>query len=283
VHSRKQLTEDVRALGVMPGDCIMVHASLRAVGEVAGGPDQVHLALKDALTPDGTLIMYAGCPRYYDEVGRGNLTPEEEREVLDKLPPFDPETARSARDHGALVELLRTSPGSRVNHHVTRFVVWGRQAEYLISYQPWNYALGAGSVLERLVELDGKILLLGCDHDTVTFLHYAEHVVDIPDKRIARYRVSIEENGRRVWRDQEEVDSSDRAHANWPDRFFAKITDGYLAAHPHGRGRVGNADSYLLSANGLLCFALPLMRAVAADAHAAEGLEERFNSGRRSA
>ena len=45
--------------------------------------------------------MYAGCPRYYDEVGRGNLTPEQEREVLDKLPPFDPETARSARDRGA--------------------------------------------------------------------------------------------------------------------------------------------------------------------------------------
>ena len=40
----------------------MVHASVRSVGEVAGGPDQIHLALKDALTPDGTLMMYASCP-----------------------------------------------------------------------------------------------------------------------------------------------------------------------------------------------------------------------------
>ena len=210
----------------------MVHASLRAVGEVAGGPDQVHLALTDCLTPDGTLMMYAGCPRYYDEVGRGNLTPDEEREVLDKLPPFDPETARSARDHGALVELFRTSPGARVNRHVTRFVVWGKQAEYLISQQPWDYALGAGSALERFVELDGKILLLGCDHDTVTFLHYAEHIVDIPDKRIARYQVPIEENGRRLWRPQEEVDSSNGAHANWPDRFFAKMIDAVPGGTP---------------------------------------------------
>lgn len=33
----------------------MLHASVRAVGEVAGGPGQIHLALKDALTTDGTL------------------------------------------------------------------------------------------------------------------------------------------------------------------------------------------------------------------------------------
>jgi aminoglycoside 3-N-acetyltransferase len=274
MHSRASLTDEFRALGVAAGDVVMAHASLRAVGEVAGGPDEVHLALRECLTAEGTLMMYAGCPRYYDEVGRGNLTPEEEREVLDKLPPFDAETARSARDHGALVELFRTSPGVRVNHHVTRFVVWGRHAGYLISQQPWDYALGAGSALERFVELDGKILLLGCDHDTVTFLHYAEHIVDIPDKRIARYLVPIEENGRRLWRPQEEVDSANGAHANWPDRFFARITGSYLAAHPHGRGRVGGAMSYLLPAKGLLAFAIPVMRAVAADVRAAGALIE---------
>jgi aminoglycoside 3-N-acetyltransferase len=48
----------------------MLHASVRAVGPVAGGPDEIHLALKDALTEEGTLAMYAGCPRYFDEVGR---------------------------------------------------------------------------------------------------------------------------------------------------------------------------------------------------------------------
>jgi aminoglycoside 3-N-acetyltransferase len=274
MYSRFQLASAFRALGVTPGDVVMVHASVRAVGEVAGGPDQIHLALGDVLTPDGTLMMYAGCPRYYDEVGRGNLTLPQEREVLEKLPPFDAATARSARDHGALVELLRTFPGSRVNQHVTRFVVRGKQAGYLVSGQPWNYALGAGSPLDRFLELDGKILLLGCDHDAVTFLHYAEHVVDIPDKRVARYKVPVEENGRRVWRDQEEFDSSDRAHANWPDRFFARITDGYLARQRNTGGMVGGARSYLFPAAGLLEFALPVMRAVAADPRAGDDLKE---------
>ena len=251
----------------------MLHASVRAVGQTAGGPDDIHLALRDALTPEGTLMMYAGCPRYYDEVGRGNLTADEEREVLEKLPIFDPATARSARDHGVLVEFLRTSPGVRVNPHVARFVVWGRHAEHLIAPQPWNDAFGAGSLLERFVELDGRILLLGCDHDNVTFLHYAEHIVDIPGKRIARYRVPVDEHGHRVWKDQEEVDTSGQgAHPNWPGGFFARITDTYLRQAGNSGGRVGDAESYLLPARELLEFALPVMRAVAADPRAADRL-----------
>jgi aminoglycoside 3-N-acetyltransferase len=248
---------------------------VRAVGEVAGGPDQIHLALKDALTENGTLVMYASCPEYYDEIGRGNLTPEEEAAVLEKLPAFDADTARSARENGALVELLRTYPGSRVNAHVARFVVWGRQAGYLISQQPWNYAMGAGSALERLVELNGKILLLGADHDTVTFLHYAEHIVDIPDKRVARYQVPVEKHGGRVWRHMEEFDTADQgAHANWPARFFAKLTDAHLARTGNTGGRIGHAASFLFSAPDLLEFALPIMRAVAADPRAADELKE---------
>ena len=83
----------------------MVHASLRAIGEVAGGPDKCISPSRTSSRHDGTMFMYASCPAYVDEVGRGNLTPEQEAEVLEKLPPFDPYTARSARDNGALVEL----------------------------------------------------------------------------------------------------------------------------------------------------------------------------------
>ncbi|MQA29609.1 MAG: hypothetical protein GEU82_07200 [Luteitalea sp.] len=269
MHSREDLANGFRRLGIAPGDTLMAHASIRAVGEVAGGPDQIHLALKDALTADGTLMMYASCPRYYDEVGRGHLRPDEERELVEKLPAFDPDTARSERDNGALVELLRTYPGAMVNPHVARFVVWGRHAGYLISHQPWNYAFGHDSALERLTGLDGRILLLGCDHDTVTFLHYAEHIVDIGDKRVARYQVPVVENGRRVWREMEEFETSDQgAHPNWPDRFFARLLDTYLAQTDNRGGRVGAAQCFLLDCRGLLGLALSVMTDVAADPRA---------------
>ena len=268
MHSRAQLGADLRSLGLTSGDVVMVHASVRAVGEVAGGPDEIHLAIKDVIGHDGTLIMYASCPRYVDEVGRGNLTAAEEADILEKLPPFDASTARSARDNGALVEMLRTYPGSSVNQHPARFVAWGKHVAHLFSRQPWNYAFGRHSALERFVELDGKILLLGCDHDTVTFLHYAEHIVDIPNKRVARFKVPMLENGKRVWRDMEEFDTSGAgAHANWPDRFFAKIVDAHLAESGNRGGVVGDAPSHLTRARPLLDYALAVMQAVAADEH----------------
>jgi aminoglycoside 3-N-acetyltransferase len=275
MYSREELANDFRKMGISPGNTLMLHASVRAVGEVAGGPDQIHLALKDVLTTEGTLLMYANCPRYYDEVGRGNLTAKQEREILEKLPAFDPLTARSARDNGILVEFLRTYPDSRVNRHVARFVVWGKHADYLISRQPWNYALGPDSPLERFLQLDGKIVLLGSDHDAVTFLHYVEHVADIPGKRIARYQVPVMEDGCRVWRPMEEFDTSgDGVHANWPDRFFAKLVDSLLTKTRNNGARVGNAMTYLLSSRELHDFSLPIMKAVASDPLAAESLKE---------
>lgn len=275
MHSRQDLADGFRRLGAKPGDTIMLHASIRSVGPVAGGPDQIHLALKDAVTDDGILLMYASCPDGYDDVGRGFLSALEEAELLEKLPPFDAQTARSARDNGALVELLRTFPGSRVNSHVARFVVWGRQAEFLISKQPWNYAYGRESALERFVEANGQILLLGSDHDTVTFLHYAEHIADIPGKKVCRMKVPVLENGVRVWKDIEEFDTTDEgAHPNWPPRFFARITDTYLRNTRNEGGRVGDSPSFLIDAKGLLSFALEVMRAVATDPKAADQLRE---------
>jgi aminoglycoside 3-N-acetyltransferase len=265
LYTREDIVEHLRNLGVAAGDVLMVHASLRAIGEIAGGPDQIHLALRDVLTPEGTLVMYAGCPRYFDEVGRGGLTREEEAEILEKLPPFDPRTARANRTNGALVELFRTWPGSRVNPHVARFVVWGRETDRLLLPQPWSYAFGHGSLLERFLELGGRILLLGSDHVNVTFLHHVEHVVDIPAKRVVRFQVPVLEDGRRVWRTTEEFDTSGAgAHPSWPVNFFENIVDGFLNDSGNYGGRVGNAESYLISSRGLYDYAAGMMKRVAA-------------------
>jgi aminoglycoside 3-N-acetyltransferase len=273
MHDRARLVADLRALGLEAGDTVMVHASVRAVGEVAGGPDEIHLAIKEVVKQTGTLMMYASCPRYVDEVGRGNLSPAQEAELLEKLPAFNPETARSARDNGALVELLRTWPGSRVNHHVVRFVAWGRHAEDLFALQPWDYAFGSGSALERFLQLGGKLLLLGSDHDTVTFLHYAEHVADLPGKRVSRYQVPVLEHGARVWKWMEEVDTSEGgAHAHWPDRFFARLVDAHLRQTSNHGGCVADAQSHLIRARELFDFALPVMERLARDAGAGEEL-----------
>ena len=266
LHTREQLASDFRELGVAPGDTVMLHASVRSVGPVAGGPDVIHLALKDALTESGTLFMYAGCPQFIDEVGRGTLSPEEETEVVEKLPAFDPQTSRSDRSNGALVEMLRTWPGTKFNSHVARFIAWGAKADYLLEPTPWLYPYGRGSIFERFVELDGKILLLGSDHDRVTFLHYAEHVVDIPGKRVVKFRTPVMENGERVWRESEEFDTSGGAHDAFKGSYFAEIVDGFIGAAGIESRNVGESTAWLLPSKPLLDHALRDLKLRAAGA-----------------
>jgi aminoglycoside 3-N-acetyltransferase len=52
MYSKEQLANDFRKLGVNSGNTVMLHASVRAVGEIVGGPDQIHLALKSVLTSE---------------------------------------------------------------------------------------------------------------------------------------------------------------------------------------------------------------------------------------
>jgi aminoglycoside 3-N-acetyltransferase len=260
MHSIESLADDFRTVKIRPSDTVMLHASVRAVGEMAGGPDAIHLALKAALTDTGTLMMYASCPRYYDEIGRGTLPAATELELREKLPAFDSLLARADRENGALVEMFRTYPGSRVNAHVARFVCWGAQSDYLISSQPWNFPFGQGSALERFLILGGKIVLLGSDHDAVTFLHHVEHVADFPGKRIACFEVPVLEDGQRVWRTMKEIDtSSEGAHQNWPDSFFRSIVDAYLEESGNGGGLVGDAETFVIEARPLFDFAAKVM------------------------
>jgi aminoglycoside 3-N-acetyltransferase len=266
LFSREQLAAGFRQLGVVPGDTIMLHASVRSVGPVAGGPDTIHLALKDALGENGTLFMYAGCPQYADEVGRGHLSAEDEAEIMEKLPAFDPLTSRADRSNGALVEFFRTWPDTKVNSHVARFAAWGAQADHLLEPTPWEYPYGAGSIFERFVELDGKILLLGSDHDNVTFLHHAEHIVDVPEKRVVRMKVPVMENGERVWRETEEFDTSNGAHAAFSGHIFAEIVDEFIGVSGLQSATVGNSVSWLLPSKPLLEHALRVMKLRAAGA-----------------
>lgn len=251
---------DFRRLGVAAGDVVMVHASVRAVGEVAGGPVQILLALEDAVGPTGSLLMYASCPQYYDEIGRGNLTAAEEQELRRTLPAFDPLTAPCARDNGALVEFFRTLPGTKVTQHVTRFAARGPHADYLLSNVPWDFTYGADSTLARFNTLGGKILLLGSDLDQVTFLHHAEHIVDVPGKIVATFEVPWEDDaGGVTWRRTKEFDTAGMAHPAWPEDLFTQIVSGYLSSTGNRGDRVGDAQSYLMDASGLLAQAMSAM------------------------
>ena len=163
--TRQSLRKDLDRLGLRPGDLVMVHASVRAIGPVFGGPDEIHLAVEDAVSPGGTVMMVVGCPNGTDDVGRGIHTAEEEARIFAHQPVFDPKTARANRDVGTLAEFFRSWAGTLCSDSSARVAARGTRAAWLTHTHPLNYPFGKGTPYEKLVEARGKVLLLGSDHD----------------------------------------------------------------------------------------------------------------------
>ena len=84
--TRKSLRTDLAALGLTPGDAVLVHAALRSVGPILGGPDTLIDALTDAVGPGGTILGYTDW-QLQDEI-------RDSPDLRDDIPPFDPLRSR---------------------------------------------------------------------------------------------------------------------------------------------------------------------------------------------
>jgi aminoglycoside N3'-acetyltransferase len=252
--SVNDLTADLRQLGVAPGDVVMVHASLRAIGPVVGGAAGVIKALDKAVGPHGTVLMLLGAK---DDFAWVNEHPELERSgLLIGSEPFDYRTTPADPDNGALAEAFRTTPGTQVsNHPEARFGARRGKARQFVSNVPWNNYFGIDSPLERLIEANGKVLRLGADLNTVTLIHYAEIFAEIDDKRrVRRHRLMSTGSGPELTT-IECLDDSDGIVDYPGEDYFAVILRQYLETHHTPRGAVGKASSELLDATDLANFA----------------------------
>ena len=255
-HTPARIHADLRALGITAGQAVMLHASVKAVGPVMGGPNTLLQALFDVLGPDGTLMMYAGWQDIPDFVGE--LPADAQAAYLAAHPPFDPATSRSVRENSILAEFLRTWPGTRRSGNPeASMVANGARADWLTRDHPLNYGYGAGSPLARLVEVGGLVLMLGAPLDTITLLHHAEYTARLRHKQIIRYRCPLLQDGKTTW-----VEIEDFATGDPHDAYtFEGIALAYLT-EGHGRaGCVGDADCYLFEAADLHRFAVEWLEA----------------------
>lgn len=256
MNTKESLIAKLKNLGLKPGDLVMLHASMRAIGKTLGGPDQVHQAIIETIAPDGTLMMYVGCEPEYESVGRGKLSQAEEKQILEKCPAFDPNTARARRDYGVMAEFFRSWSGVKCSSNPgARIAAYGKNADFIVSNHPLDYGYGPESPLEKLYENGGQILLLGSDLDQITLLHYAEHIAPIKNKRIVKFKVPLLKNNERIWTDIEEYDTS-IGICEWPDRFFETIVKKYIEQNNILSVNVGSAPSYLIDSKHLVEFAI---------------------------
>lgn len=229
----EQLRTQLIELGVNKCNALMLHASLRKMGPIQGGAEALFDLLEDLMPKESAIVMPLGA-----EPGA----------------PFDANTTPAEKEIGALAEIFRCRTGTQVNDHVAgRFAASGKLASMLLNPTPLNDYLGPGSLLDRFTQINGSVLRIGVDLDTVTLTHYAEYLANIPNKkRVTR----IYRHARLGTQFIESLDDSEGIVVWDKGDYFSQILVDYLGAGRAKLGVVGNAVAERLNAGDFVSYAV---------------------------
>ena len=199
-----------------------MHTSFRSVRPIEGGAPGLIEAVRDALGPDGTLVM----PSW-----SGN---DDE--------PFDPLTSPAASDLGVVADTFWRLPGVIRSDHLQAFAAVGPHAE-LITADPLPLPPHIPeSPVGRVYDLNGQVLLLGVGHDADTTLHLAELLAGV-SYRVPRY-CTVLRDGRPV---RIEYGENDHCCAR-----FAFADEWLQERGLQAEGRVGHAHARLIRSRDIV-------------------------------
>jgi aminoglycoside 3-N-acetyltransferase len=251
-YTVQSLASDLRALGLAAGDTVLVHSSASSLGFVAGGSQAVVQALLDVLGPGGTLVVPTHTPDNTDPADWSNPpVPESWWEAIRSASPGFDKSRTPSRWMGVIAETVRTWPGAvRSDHPQVSFAALGRHAALVSGGHELSDALGECSPLGAVYRLDGKVLLLGCGHDSNTSLHLAEWRQKAPPRGVRGASVR-RPDGASEWISWTDViDKTDD---------FEQIGAAFEVAVGLSIGQVGDAEARLTPQRALVDFATAWM------------------------
>ena len=170
-YTREKLIQDFSDLGIEKAGTLFIHSSFKSLGAVEGGAGTVISALEAVIGQEGLILM----PSF-------NLLPSRDERVeswdVDKTP----------STVGWLTEFFRQMPGTyRSDHYSHSVAARGKGAEAFVSdhlrcdgyqspwdYPPWGKTYGTHSPMFRAYKADAKLLMIGVDYQTSTYIHLVE-------------------------------------------------------------------------------------------------------------
>ena len=244
------LKHDFKALGIKPGDIIIMHSSLSKLGWTVGGSVAVIDALINVLTPEGTLVM----PTFTSDNSEPSdwenpPVPESWWDTIrNEMPAYNPQVTPT-RAMGRIVETFRTWPGVlRNDHPMSSFAAWGKYAKNVLDNHELEADLGNDSPIARLYDLNGLILLLGVSHSNNSSLHLAEYRCDYPGKTFTKTGCAMMVDNIRKWVEWEELE------LNADD--FEQLGKDFESNKKFILGKVGEAEARLISVKAIVDFAI---------------------------
>ena len=154
------------AIGVTPGDILVLQSSYKGCGEIENGPDGLIDALMELLGKEGTLIM----PAY-------NFTQWTNHHYFDAI--------ETPSEVGIITELFRQRKDvGRTIHPIHSLSVWGK---HKTEFEALDYrsAFGENSIFARLIDYNVLYATIGLGKE-MPFLpcHYTEVSLNVPYRRL---------------------------------------------------------------------------------------------------
>lgn len=220
MHTKQSLLEDLENLGVDRKGTLLVHSSMKSIGDVEGGADTV-LDVFIEYMEDGLLVFPTHTWSYIDA----------------KNPKFYVEDSPSCV--GILTELFRKRPGVLRSLHPTHSVAaLGDDAkEFVEGDELFDTPCARGSVWGKLLDRKATIMLVGVDLTRNTFIHGVEEWMGIPG-RIS----NTHEQLYAVLADGTQISIPSRRHygQSGSDNYW-KVEDIFLHNKVMYKGRFGDA------------------------------------------
>ena len=240
--TKSMLVHDLQRLGLDTGDVVLVHSSLRHLGNVVGGAETVVDALLESVGHTGTVIF----PTLTGTERDGPQDPP----VMDvrSTPCWTGRIPETARHRSIAIRSLHPT------HSVSAL---GEAADrYASGHEMGHTPCDISSPYYRLIAEDGFILLLGdVTQESNTTLHCLEELAEVPyhlqpDKT---YGVVIDSDGKKLV-------MQNRLHLWALERDFPKVNAPLAADGGIQSGAVGRSTSHLMPARKLADTILPILR-----------------------
>jgi aminoglycoside 3-N-acetyltransferase len=188
-----ELTEGFLELGLREGDHVVLHASLRRIGAVEGGPAMLLHRLLKVLGKEGTLLMptFTSVTRHsatHDDFTKGGCwCGGMENRHLPFILELQPD-----KQIGEIAHRLCSWPASRRSKHPAfSFVAVGRDSDKLVR----NHSLeDPMQPLKIFLKEDPFVLTLGVNLDSVRAIHIPEQR-RLPYKFVKERALTIAANG----------------------------------------------------------------------------------------
>ncbi len=162
LHTKESLIQDLSKAGILPTDTLLVHSSMKRIGQVNGGADTVLDAYIEYIS-QGLLVMPSHTWSYINA----------------ENPIFDVRESKTCV--GVLTELFRKRAGViRTMHPTHSLCALGKTAKtFTEGQESFDTPCAPQSCYGKLIQQNAKVLMVGVDFSRNTLVHCIEEVAQI--------------------------------------------------------------------------------------------------------